>query len=70
MHDAPLLHVLNSDHKLSENIGGVSLFHTRAAILDLFDVLVEFLAWTVLHEEVDILLVFEEMIKLDNVGTL
>jgi len=71
MHDASLLHILDTLRELPDELGNLRLWQDSLLLfLDLLlDELVQFLCDAVLHKQVDILIVLKEMVQFGNIRT-
>ena len=66
MHDPKALHMLDSARNLPKDLAYLSLWQPQLLCLLLLDQLIQLLAITVLHEKINVLLIFKTMVQAYN----
>jgi len=66
MHDPKALHMLDSTRNLPKDLAYLRLWQPQLLCLLLLDQLIQLLAITVLHEKINVLLIFETMVQAYN----
>jgi hypothetical protein len=69
VHYSALLHIIDPLGKLRENFSNIGLFNAIFGSAELFDPQVEILRVEMVHQDVDICLIFKYMVHLDYLRT-